>query len=199
MVGLSKYPSVDLPKSIRYFVGIELPEFVRDKLASLQQPLLDGFSWSPPHNFHLTLKFVGQTDASHEEALSQVLERITIQHFLLELSGLGVFPERGDPRVLWVGLHKAPPQLFQLQQKVESELFAMGFDPGNRAFFPHVTLARLGRIHDGQLRKFLREQARFATAPFRVECFTLYSSEKLDAVSRRYTPRARFALRDKNT
>ena len=126
---------------MRLFVAIELPDVVTRRLAELQEAIR-GISWTPGSNFHLTLKFIGDTDPREIETIRERLSEIAIQPFILQLRGVGYFPERGGPpRVLWVGLHKTPPQLFQLQHKVENALFRLGFDPGKRSY------TQIGRAH----------------------------------------------------
>jgi 2'-5' RNA ligase len=57
------------------------------------------------------------------------------------VAGLGVFPERGRARVLWIGI-SLPPSVIRLQQACERAAVAAGFEPETRPFAPHLTLGR---------------------------------------------------------
>lgn len=80
---------------------------------------------------------------------------------MLTLAGLGLFPERGAPGVVWVGVDQGREELQALHRDLESELETAGFAPEERPFTPHLTLARL-RGADGEawraaVRRFGRE------------------------------------------
>ncbi|MCB1120304.1 MAG: RNA 2',3'-cyclic phosphodiesterase, partial [Verrucomicrobiae bacterium] len=81
------------------------------------------------------------------------------------------------PAVLWAGLGTAHPHLFQLHKQVDDALFAIGIEPDRRIYRPHITLSRCKGTSRESLHPFLRENAAFETAPFRVERFHLVSSE----------------------
>ncbi len=171
---------------MRLFVGIGMPRFVREKLEGLCEELR-GVSWTPFENYHLTLKFIGEVEDGADDAIAEALAEVQMQPFLLELGGVGIFPEKGAPRVLWAGLERVPPQLFHLQKKIESALFNLGYEPGTRAYRPHVTVARLNEVSEPQVRDLVKRNERFATAPFRVTEFTLFLS-RIQYQRRVFTP-----------
>jgi 2'-5' RNA ligase len=69
----------------------------------------------------------------------------------MAVRGLGLFPERGRPRVLWLGLDLPAPAA-RLQAACETAAVAAGLEPETRAFHPHLTL---GRWRDGKPRPAL--------------------------------------------
>ena len=147
------------------------------KLAALAAPRV-GVRWVPPANLHLTLRFVGDVPTERQEAFAKALERVGVEPFILSVSGVGIFPTRGPARVLWAGLHRAPPRLFQLRQQVDESLLAVDSALEVSSFHPHITVARLDQDHGpGQLVKFLQKHAAFAAPPFRVGEFHLMASE----------------------
>jgi len=134
---------------LRAFIAIELPTHVCDAIEKqtirLRQTLGNDFiRWVPIRNIHLTLKFLGDTAASHLDFLKQMLVREADSHpqFDMQLGGLGSFPTRRNPRLLWLGIH-APPDLVSLQRGVESGASRLGYKPEDRAFSPHLTLGRV--------------------------------------------------------
>ncbi len=177
----------------RLFVAIELPHYVRQALAAVAEPL-PRVSWTPEANFHLTLKFIGEAGAGFEEAAIKAFAQARFPPFMLEPSGVGRFPERGPPQVLWAGLGSGHPVLFQLQQRLESDLFNLGLDPGKRAFHPHITLGRCNGLSFEQARQFLKRNEDFGTAPFRVESFVLLETVRHPGERPRYLQRRCFAL-----
>ncbi|MGF1484939.1 MAG: RNA 2',3'-cyclic phosphodiesterase [Opitutales bacterium] len=177
----------------RLFVAIELPGYVREALTRIQEPLAK-VAWTPEPNFHLTLKFIGEASAGFEEAALAAFEKAQFQSFMLEVSGVGRFPEKGNPQVLWAGLGTAHPVLFQLQQRIESDLFNLGLDPGKRAFMPHITLARCNGLSAEQARQYLKRHETFGTAPFRVESYVLLETVRSPGERPKYLKRREFAL-----
>lgn len=66
--------------------------------------------------------------------------------FLISLSGVGVFPNEINPRVLWVGIEDSTLRLKQLYHAIESSLVQSGFPPDVRPFLPHLTIGRLKQL-----------------------------------------------------
>jgi 2'-5' RNA ligase len=60
------------------------------------------------------------------------------------VEGVGVFPDKGRPRVVWTGLREVNGSLQDLQQRVEGAAKEAGFPAEGRPFKPHLTLARMG-------------------------------------------------------
>ena len=134
--------------TIRSFVAVELPEAVKAALTRLQEQVESGgggVKWVEPRGVHLTLKFLGYVDEAKVPALVQALTRACEGFVPLEvaLSGLGVFPSPSRPRVAWVGLSGGVEKLLRLQEGVEKVLSPFGFPREERAFTPHLTIARL--------------------------------------------------------
>ena len=141
---------------VRTFVAVELPEVVRAELGRSQRemqrlararnlPIGSSLKWVAPEGIHLTLKFLGEVPEAMVEPIAEAVQVATAGRpaLNLELSGRGAFPSARSPRVLWVGLAGDLAALADLQRVVEQELGRLGFAPENRAFSPHLTLARV--------------------------------------------------------
>jgi 2'-5' RNA ligase len=132
-------------RSIRTFVALEIEEPMRTRLAQAIQelrPLLPGLRFVTS-DVHLTLRFLG---GSRPEQLDRMLPALAAAArdcppLEARIGGLGAFPERGAPRVLFVGL-LAPPQLGPLQVACERAARSAGFLADGRSFRPHLTLGR---------------------------------------------------------
>jgi RNA 2',3'-cyclic 3'-phosphodiesterase len=165
-------------EQLRLFVAIDPPEAVCQALAALPRPLR-GVSWTPPHQYHLTLRFIGEVEAARREAIEAALAPIRVESFILPVEGAGSFPPGRPPRVLWAGIGTGHPRLHQLRQKVDDALLAAcGVDLDVRTFHAHFTLGRCGRdTPPAEAARFVREHAGFEGPSFRVDAFTLYRSE----------------------
>ncbi len=182
---------------MRAFIAIELPEAIHAALAREQarfRVVCPDARWTRPEGIHLTLKFLGQISeeqvAQVKKALGQ-LERF--EKFTVRAKGLGFFPDSKRPRVFWAGLD-APPELARLAAQVENAMAPLGFPPENRAFSPHLTLARF-KVPRPQprLQTLLAEQGDPLLGTFEVSEFFLWES-KLSPRGAEYRKVARFEL-----
>jgi RNA 2',3'-cyclic 3'-phosphodiesterase len=140
---------MNMIEQIRSFIAIELPEEVRSGLKKTQGLLKSDnpqiARWVDPASIHLTLKFLGNIPADKVAPISQLMKKAAgeVKPFRLEVKGLGAFPTLSRPQVIWVGLTGEIEQLQKLQNCLESQISPLGFPTENRAFTPHLTLARL--------------------------------------------------------
>lgn len=160
--------------TIRLFVAIDLPEPIRDDLAEIMLGV-PGARWLEDDNLHVTLRFIGEVDGHRFEDIAEALRTVRKPGFELALSGTGHFPPRGQPTVLWAGVrHDA--SLVGLRGAVDRVVIRAGADPAHRKYMPHVTLARLQGSPPGKVAQYLAFHSLFATQPFQVDRFHLYSS-----------------------
>lgn len=159
----------------RLFVSLELPHSITERLAALD-PHLRGVRWLEPGQMHLTLSFLDDVPGNVEEALRKNLEAIEWRSFFLPLIGVGAFPGKGRPNVIWIGVGTGHPHLFQLHKRVQEAAIAAGLEPDLRSFHPHVTLARCRDVSAESVRPFLRAHAAFDAGMIHVESFCLNSS-----------------------
>jgi len=98
--------------------------------------------WIPSGQWHLTLKFLGETQGANVEAVvnaARVVARNT-SSFDITLGSIGFFPE--TPDVLWAAVETGEEPLARLARDLESALDPLGFPRESRSFQPHLTLAR---------------------------------------------------------
>jgi 2'-5' RNA ligase len=138
---------------------------------------LRGVRWLEPEQMHLTLSFLGDVSPEIQESLAKNLRAISWKSFFLPLIGLGAFPGKGRPNVIWIGIGTGHPHLFQLHKRVQEAALAAGLEPDLRSFHPHVTLARCRDVSAESVRPFLRSHAAFDAGMMHVESFCLNSSE----------------------
>ena len=164
---------------LRLFVGIGFPPALKLQLSLLRSGV-PGAKWVDPGNFHLTLRFIGETDEVVAADIDDALVRLRARRFTLQLAGTGVFGDR--PRSLWVGVERSP-ELVALRDKIEQALIRAGLPPEQRKFAPHVTLARLHNPELDALSGFLAANAQFRADPLPVEGFSLIASFQTKAGS----------------
>jgi RNA 2',3'-cyclic 3'-phosphodiesterase len=160
----------------RLFVAIDLPESMRQLLAALD-PRVRGVRWTDPAQIHLTLSFFGEVPDETDLALREKLSGIEFGAFFLSIVGVGTFSAKGAPKIIWIGVGKAHPHLFQIHKRVQEAALAAGLEPELRPWHPHITIARCKDVSAQSLRKFLQSNAEFDAGMVRVEAFHLYSSK----------------------
>lgn len=158
----------------RLFIAIDLPEETRLAVGSLRCPL-PGAKWVAEAQIHLTLRFIGDVEDKLLETIVAALSGIVAVPFSLAIQGVGCFPPKRDPKVLWVGVGGSST-LFGLQGDIEKALVRNGLAPESRPFAPHITIARLKETPAARVAPFLQQNARFSTRSFPVTEFVLYSS-----------------------
>jgi 2'-5' RNA ligase len=158
---------------IRLFVAIALPDSVADGLLAMQSGV-PGARWSAREQLHLTLRFIGEVDGRDANAIDESLATISAPRFTLELKGVGAFGGK-NPRALWAGVAANEP-LLHLQRKIESAMQRLGLPAEERKYTPHVTLARLRATPAGRVMDFLADHSLYASLPYEVNCFALFSS-----------------------
>jgi RNA 2',3'-cyclic 3'-phosphodiesterase len=134
-------------------VAFELDDAARQAILVEQNRLKHAFEdsgrsslrWVKPEHIHLTLVFLGEVRPEDGDKVIQVMSE-AIQHdrFAIAFGGLGIFPPRGLPRVLWLGLQHGIREVVAVQQQVVERLGRVGVvgQERDRTFRPHLTLAR---------------------------------------------------------
>ncbi len=159
---------------MRLFTAIELPAEIRERLVRLAVGI-PGARWVPEEQLHLTLRFIGEVDGAVGDDIAESLAGVECEPFTVRLKGVGCFPPRRAPRVLWVGVAEPAP-LARLKRRIDQVLSGVGIAPEGRKFAAHITLARVARSPLGRVTRFLVEHNALALPPFPVTGFTLFSS-----------------------
>ena len=184
---------------MRLFVALDLDDEARGAVAALQQRVAKALGDSPsmkmvdPAHMHLTLAFLGAIAEPDAPAIVEALSRdIDLRPFAADFQGVGVFPPRGAPRVLWLGVGQGESEITHLQQEVVRRLERLGTTLERRPFHPHLTLARWRTSRPADRRLVPTVESR-AVARVAVDRVTLYQS-RLSAAGPAYTALARATL-----
>jgi 2'-5' RNA ligase len=165
------------PNVPRYFVAIPLPDEAMDRLVAVQPPAITGMRLLERDELHLTLHFLGEVAPHLTDAVRAGLARLRLNAFAITISGVGQFLSEGRPQVLWAGIDSSS-SLLALHHAIGTTLTdAIGFQPEERPYSPHVTLARLNTpaLPDA-FDDYLKEKRDSCVTPVLVKQFALYSS-----------------------
>ena len=135
---------------MRLFVALnptpEARSFIEQNVQLLRRQIdLRGVKWMAPENVHLTLQFMGEVDAQLVPEIVTALRAACAQTapFELQIGGIGCFPDVRKPRVIWLGLEGGVLALRQLQGAIARDVKPFHAQHDNKAFTPHLTLARI--------------------------------------------------------
>jgi 2'-5' RNA ligase len=184
----------------RLFIAVDIDETTRaqvGRLAAEVRAAVEPYakaSWVRPDRMHLTLHFLGNVDDAFEQRVRRTFAHpIPIDPFAVAFHGFGIFPERGSPRVLWLGIANGLEQLRCLHGVF------VGLDssralpqPPTESFTPHLTLARFrDRVSRSSITGIARIPA--SAGPTRIDRVTLYES-RLSPAGPSYIPLAEAQL-----
>lgn len=159
---------------MRLFVGLPLPEDLRQRLAGLGVGL-PGARWVAPDNLHVTLRFIGEIDDGQAEDIDAALAAIRAPAFDVTVGGVGCFDRGGKVHTVWAGV-EAGAAIGHLYEKVESAVVRAGFEPERRKFKAHITLARLRGTPAHRVGDYILARQDFVGGRFTAEGFTLFRS-----------------------
>ena len=168
---------------MRCFIAITIPDAVKQSLARLGAQLRQcpvSASWAQPDRAHLTLRFLGDITPDQAASIDAILRHrlIGTRPFNLMVHGAGAFPTIRRPKIVWAGVVPIDGPLTQVQQHCEEAAKAVGLPPEEKAFFPHITLARVkGRKAPPELMPAIERERAFAAGEFTVSSVGLFRSE----------------------
>lgn len=141
------------PLKQRLFFGLPVPAAQRALLGSYLERCVAGapaFRWVPAANLHLTIRFLGSVTPGAAGEVADRLAASGLRKFEIELGGAGTFGRGRKVRVVWIGLRAGGPAATDLAATVDRACVEVGLQGEERAFQPHLTLAR-SRHRDGEV------------------------------------------------
>ena len=192
----------EAPKSTvwRVFSAVELPDFtraqLRDHIERLRRDVPEvAASWSRVESIHLTLKFFGHVPVDRVATISAAAARAVrdLGPFEIRVGGTGVFPRPSRPQVLWIGVDDSTGKLLSLQQRFDEECARLGFGKEDRAFKPHLTIARIRKPEGSKHLADAHLRIQFKPVEINVTQLIVFRSE-LSPKGSKYTPVSRHEL-----
>ena len=175
----------------RLFVALRPPAQMRQALLA-RMGGVPGARWQDDDQLHLTLSFIGEVDRPEADDIAAALATVDGPRPTIALQGAGSFDHKGHVHSIWAGIAPDGP-LKQLRDRVNRALLTAGARPEQRAFKPHITLARLGR-DAGPIAPFVAGIAGIASAPVTLDAFLLFES-RVGHNGASYEAVARYPLR----
>jgi RNA 2',3'-cyclic 3'-phosphodiesterase len=194
---------------MRLFIALDIDDGIRERISRFVEGIRN-FSpdarWVREESLHITLKFIGEQADEKVEVIQRSLDGISARPPEIHFCGYGYFPNPKSARVFWVGM-KVGPELGALATAIDDRMPALGISREERAFSPHLTLARISggsgsprwRKGDGSNRTFQRLQEQLSALPepefgsMTAREFFLYQSQ-LSPKGSKYSKLARFPL-----
>ncbi len=129
---------------MRLFIAVPLPKDVQRTVFSVQEELRRASTagrFVPEGNHHVTVRFIGESDALADiaEAMHEAVR--DAKPFLLRLGEVGHFTH-GGARTSYLRVGGELDEFFRIHQTLESALSDRGFVRGRGKPEPHITLAR---------------------------------------------------------
>lgn len=174
---------------MRLFLGIEVPEKVKEEIHSaLGVARVTPKGWEDPHDYHLTLLFIGQTQRHQLVSILERMSELRTTPFSLRTTRFHFF----NRRVLYLGFEH-DPRIFQLRERILRQ-FPEFVRPGEKEFVPHLTVKRWQRYEEAQLARAL-ENLPTQSYEIPVDGISLFKSEK-DEEGHKYHVIGRVAFTD---
>ncbi|MBU8933286.1 MAG: RNA 2',3'-cyclic phosphodiesterase [candidate division Zixibacteria bacterium] len=168
---------------LRLFIALPLTSTVKQKLEQVSSELRKHggkVKWVDPKNIHVTLRFLGDTEERIVDAIGTSLNTIARNHNTIEstIDRLGGFPNLQKPRVVWAGLsgEREIEALTKLATEVEQAMCDLGFEPDNKRFRPHLTLARVKAPQELEPLVAELKSYQFDPTPLRLDRLVLFKS-----------------------
>jgi 2'-5' RNA ligase len=184
----------------RIFCAFELPESLQARIQQHATTVREAVpeaaaSWSRPDNIHLTLKFFGNVDQEKAPVISAALARAVKEFGPIEIQvgKTGVFPRPNRPQVLWIGIEDPSGGLSRLHGRVDDECAREKFPKEERAFRPHLTIARIRKPNNASRLADTHLRMEFAPVEITLSELVLFRSE-LSPEGSKYTAISRHRL-----
>ncbi len=177
---------------MRIFVAAHIPQDIKAYIAcyvdKVKGSVVSGVRWEPEEKMHVTLRFIGEkADFEVQQIREALRECVGFRPIRLELEGVGGFPSKRFPRVIFIGL-KDEGSLRRLKSRIDACLLPFCENEENRQYIPHITV---GRVKNRA--KLSRDFPPLEKRVFEIDRFSVFKSE-LFSTGSVYTPLETYEL-----
>ena len=132
---------------LRLFIALNVSDEIKEKAGKMVREFKaydTDIKWVAPENIHITLKFLEATEDNALPGVTASLTQIatTYKPFYIKIYGTGTFPDKGSPRIIWVGAGETD-MLLPLRRDIEYAMESLGYVRENKRFHPHLTVGRV--------------------------------------------------------
>src|SRR5581483_783562 len=176
------------------FIALDIPADIRKRMSEYMErarSFAPDARWVRVEGLHVTLNFVGEASDALVQQIKSALAAIKATPFEVKFESVGFFPNPKAARVFWIGVDGGEP-LTQLAAAVDAALEKLGIEREEKAYHPHLTLARASSHPLRELQPLLNGRSpQFGTMTARE--FFLYQSQ-LQRGGSKYTKLEPFRL-----
>ncbi len=134
---------------MRIFAALPLPAQAVAKLEEMAAELKNRYPdlrVVKPQGMHITMVFFGELHQDQVLEIMRVMDNpeLKVASIQTVLGGIGQFPPKGPPRVIYCPIHKGAPEisyLYHLYYQLLSNTGGLSIEE-QREFTPHISLAR---------------------------------------------------------
>ncbi|MBV9572949.1 MAG: RNA 2',3'-cyclic phosphodiesterase [Acidobacteriales bacterium] len=131
---------------MRLFVAFDIDAVVVERIERFMNQMRElspDVRWIDPKSLHATLKFIGEQKPENLQKINAAMSQISEGPVELDFRGVGFFPAGKPPSIFWAGI-TPHPRLMALAHAVSEAASKIGITGEERAYTPHLTLARSG-------------------------------------------------------
>ena len=160
---------------IRLFVGLDLPEEIKQELYALRGGLF-GAQWHTMDRLNLNLRFIGNVEEPVAADILKELRYIRFPAFHMAFKEVGYFAVGNQPHHIWTGVD-TPKLIGELQEKIDKAVIRAGGGNADKfKFIPHVSLAKLQGTTMDDVFEYIKRNNLFHGKTFLVDSFCLFQS-----------------------
>ncbi|MFW9799946.1 MAG: RNA 2',3'-cyclic phosphodiesterase [Candidatus Thorarchaeota archaeon] len=166
--------------TVRVFLSVDIEDDVLvSRIAHIQQKLdkqAAKLKLVESGNLHFTLRFFGDTPVTKIDRIEEELRKSEFNPFEIRIEGVGAFPSKRRPNVIWVGVTQNAERFVRLKRMIDDLLGNLGY-PLDKRFHTHVTIARVRSVRNRErMQGNLDRLANESVGTMSVECFRLTKS-----------------------
>jgi 2'-5' RNA ligase len=171
-----------MAEQIRSFIAFEMEnEQVLNRLSAVQKLLIEtgaDLRLVAPQNIHITIRFLGGISPALVEKVYEAMKTVKFRPFIVQIRGLGVFPNINYPRVVWAGMTDGVEQLRSIFLQLEPKIRALGFEADAYGFSPHLTIARVkSGANKQRLAELVTNRKDYEFGIIKADCLRLKKSQ----------------------
>jgi 2'-5' RNA ligase len=171
-----------MAEQIRSFIAFEMEnEQVLNRLSAVQKLLIEtgaDLRLVAPQNIHITIRFLGGINPAMVEKVYEAMKTVKFRPFIVQIRGLGVFPNINYPRVVWAGMTDGVEQLRSIFLQLEPKIRALGFEADAYGFSPHLTIARVkSGANKQRLAELVTNRKDYEFGIIKADCLRLKKSQ----------------------
>ncbi|HEY0196828.1 MAG TPA: RNA 2',3'-cyclic phosphodiesterase [Methanobacterium sp.] len=166
---------------MRAFLAVDLDESLQDKVLEVQNRLKEAnaaVKFVEKENLHFTCKFFGEISQNKRDKIIRIItEKIqNYNNFEINIKGVGVFPNLGYLKVIWLGLED-PGNFSKILMDLDQEFVKLGYKK-EKNYVPHLTVGRVkGAKNKEALVSQIKELEEVEIGAMKVDKIALKKSE----------------------